>query len=88
MKFLRVCFQSSNVQEAYYLSSWYDFSEDYKKSLTICMIGSSRPLRTGGGFYTYSKISFTSVSNMTIFMGVVGMGIVGIVPYYERLFNS
>ncbi|XP_063982308.1 uncharacterized protein LOC135165183 isoform X2 [Diachasmimorpha longicaudata] len=59
---LEVCLQSDNVHQAYYTSRWYDFSEEYKKSLTICMVGSSRPLLlTAGGFYTYSKVSFTAI---------------------------
>ncbi|XP_063982310.1 odorant receptor 13a-like isoform X4 [Diachasmimorpha longicaudata] len=54
--------ESDNVHQAYYTSRWYDFSEEYKKSLTICMVGSSRPLLlTAGGFYTYSKVSFTAI---------------------------
>ncbi|XP_011309815.1 odorant receptor 13a [Fopius arisanus] len=54
--------ESFNVQQAYYASRWYDFSQEYKRSLAICMIGSSRPLiLSGGGFYTYSKFSFTAI---------------------------
>lgn len=62
-EFSLIHFQSLHIHEAYCASKWYNFHSSYGKSLTICMVGTSRPLvLTAGGLYTFSKIGYTAVS--------------------------
>ncbi|THK33203.1 odorant receptor 13a [Diachasma alloeum] len=54
--------ESMNVHEAYYHCDWPDLPSSYRKSLTLCLIGTEKPLRLrAGGFYTFSMAGFTGI---------------------------
>ncbi|XP_011309892.1 uncharacterized protein [Fopius arisanus] len=54
--------ESMNVHEAYYECNWADLSFNCRKSLTLCLIGTEKPLQLrAGGFYTFSMAGFTGI---------------------------
>ncbi|XP_043277725.1 odorant receptor 45b-like [Venturia canescens] len=58
--------ESANLYNAYYHCKWYDASVSFKKQMIICMIGARKPIHlSGGGCYTFSLVSYTSVLKTT-----------------------